>query len=43
LMVELRETEIYALIRMGLLRAEMRNDATAVTEALYAHFDRTLP
>jgi hypothetical protein len=41
--IELRATEIDALIRRGLLRGEMRNDANAVTEALYAHFDRTLP
>jgi hypothetical protein len=43
LTIELRETEIDALVRMGLLRPEMRNDGTAITEALYAHFDRTLP
>jgi predicted N-formylglutamate amidohydrolase len=43
LMIELRETEIDALVRMGLLRPEMRNDASAITEALYVHFDRTLP
>ena len=43
LTIELRETEIDTLVRMELLRAEMRNDATAITEALYAHFDRTLP
>jgi hypothetical protein len=42
LMIELRETEIDTLVRMGLLKIEMRNDATAITEALYAHFDRTL-
>ena len=42
LTIELRETEIDALARMGLLSAEMRNDANAVIEALYMHFDRTL-
>ena len=42
LMIELRETEIDALIRIGLLNAEMRNDASAVSEALYVHLDRTL-
>jgi hypothetical protein len=42
LMIELRETEIDALIRKGLLRAEMRNDQNAVSEALYAYIDRTL-
>jgi hypothetical protein len=40
--IELRETEIDALIRKGLLRAEMRNDQNAVSEALYAYLDRTL-
>jgi hypothetical protein len=43
LVIELFEREIDMLVRMELLRAEMRNDATAITEALYAHFDRTLP
>jgi hypothetical protein len=38
----LRETEIDALIRQGFLRAETRNDPNAVSEALYAYFDRTL-
>jgi hypothetical protein len=42
LTIELRETEIDALIRRGLLRADMRNDPSAVTKALYAHLDGTL-
>jgi hypothetical protein len=42
LMIELRETEIDALIRMGLLNNETRNDPGAVSEALYAFFDSTL-
>jgi hypothetical protein len=42
LTIELRETEIDALVRMGLLKIEMRNDANAIIEAVYAHFDRTL-
>jgi hypothetical protein len=42
LIIELRETEIDALVRMGLLKSEMRNDANAITDALYAFFDRTL-
>jgi hypothetical protein len=42
LTIELRETEIDALIREGLLRADMRNDPSAVTKALYAHLDGTL-
>jgi hypothetical protein len=42
LMIELRETEIDALIRRGLLNNETRNDPGAVSEALYAFFDSTL-
>jgi hypothetical protein len=42
LTIEFRETEIDTLVRMGLLKIEMRNNASAITEALYAHFDRTL-
>ena len=42
LTIELRETEIDALVCVGLLRGEMRNDVNAITDALYAHFDRTL-
>jgi len=40
--IELRDSEIDTLARMGLLRPEMRNDANAISEALYAYFDRTL-
>ena len=35
--VELRETEIDALIRRGLLKAETRNDMYAVRRALYQY------
>ncbi len=42
LMIELRETEIDALIRKGLLEAVMRNDPISVGKALYAYLDRTL-
>ena len=42
LTIELRETEIDALVRIKLLRPEMRNDPSAVSNALYAYFDRTL-
>jgi hypothetical protein len=42
LMVELRATEIDALVRKGLLRSETRNSPRAITEALYAFLDRTL-
>jgi hypothetical protein len=41
-LIELRETEIDALIRMQLLKPEMRNNARAVTAALYAYLDRAL-
>jgi len=41
LTIELRETEIEARVRMKLLRAEMRNDANAITKALYDFFDDT--
>ena len=42
LTIELRETEIDALIRRGSLNTEMRNDPIAVSKALYAHLDLTL-
>ena len=42
LVIELRETEIDALIRMGLLRPEARNSLPAVRDALYDHFEHTL-
>jgi hypothetical protein len=42
LMIELRETEVDALIRGGLLEHETRNDRNAILKALYGHFNRTL-
>jgi hypothetical protein len=42
LMIELRQTEIDALIRKGLLKPETRNNAAALCEALYAFLDGTL-
>jgi hypothetical protein len=42
LMIEVRESEIDALVGMGLLSKETRNDANAIIEALYVLFDRTL-
>jgi hypothetical protein len=42
LMIELRETEVHALIRGGLLKHEVRNDRNAILKALYCHFNRTL-
>jgi hypothetical protein len=41
-MIELREPEIDALIRKGLLAAENRYDYDSVQSALYAFFDRAL-
>jgi SOS response regulatory protein OraA/RecX len=40
--VELRETEIDALIRSNLLTADARNDLQAIRKALYAHLEDTL-
>jgi hypothetical protein len=40
--VEIRETEIDALIRNGLLKSETRNDLDAVRDAIYAHLESTL-
>ena len=42
LWVELRETEIDALMRKGLLKPETRRDQNAIADALYAHLERTL-
>jgi hypothetical protein len=42
LMIELRETEIDALIRKGLLKSETRNETSAIINALYVFLDRTL-
>jgi hypothetical protein len=41
-MAELRETEIDALIRRGLLKRENRDDAEAVLAGLYAFLEQTL-
>jgi hypothetical protein len=42
LIIELRETEIDALIRKGLLPAENRQDYGSVQSALYAFLDHVL-
>ena len=42
LIIELRETEIEALIRRGLLKNETRNDPSAIIDALYAFMESTL-
>jgi hypothetical protein len=41
-MIELRETEIDALIRKGLLPEENRHDYDSVQSALYAFLDHAL-
>ena len=40
--IELRETEIDALTRRGLLKGETRNDGRAVKAAFYQFLDLTL-
>jgi hypothetical protein len=42
LTLEVRETEIDALIRKGMLKAVARNDQDAIRDALYSHLDLTL-
>jgi hypothetical protein len=42
MMIELRDTEIDALIRKGFLREDARNDPEALRNAFYRFLDRTL-
>jgi hypothetical protein len=42
LLIQLRETEIDALICQGLLKLEMRNNPGAVRKAFYTFLDGTL-
>ena len=42
LRIELRETEIFALVRMGLLQPENCNSNEAILTALYAFLDDTM-
>jgi hypothetical protein len=42
LMIELRETEIDALIQKGFLKPDTCNDTSAIVDALYAWFEREL-
>jgi hypothetical protein len=42
LRIEMRETEIDALIELGLLRNDDRPDRNAILSAVYTFFDRTL-
>jgi hypothetical protein len=40
--IELRETEVTALVRKGMLKEDVRSDLRAVKTAFYAFLDRTL-
>ena len=42
LIIELRKTEIDALVRKGMLEAETRNNRQAIRLALYSFLDSTL-
>jgi hypothetical protein len=41
-LIELRATEIDALIKKKFLNADVRNDKGEITDALYAYFDQEL-
>jgi hypothetical protein len=41
-MIEIRDSEVEALVREGALKDDARNDPCAICDALYAHLDRTL-
>jgi hypothetical protein len=40
--IELRETEIGALISKRFLKSDIRNDKSAIADAVYVHFHREL-
>ena len=42
LTLEVRETEIAALVRKGLLSADSQTDAKAIRDAVYSLLDRSL-
>jgi hypothetical protein len=42
LIIEMRATEIDVLIRRCLMKADARNDANVIRNALYQHLDHTL-
>jgi hypothetical protein len=42
LTVELRQTEIDALVRKGFLKSEMRNERKAIIQALYIFLESNL-
>jgi hypothetical protein len=42
LTIEIRDSEVAALVRKQLLKPEVRNDSSAIIDALYAFLDGTL-
>jgi hypothetical protein len=42
LMIEIRDREIDALVRRGLLDVEKRDDTVAIRDAFHQYLDRTL-
>ena len=42
LWVELRDSELDALVQEKLLEPQLRHDENAIADALYAHLERTL-
>jgi hypothetical protein len=40
--IEIRDSEVEALVRKQLLKSEVRNDSSAIIDALYVFLDRTL-
>jgi hypothetical protein len=42
LRVELRETEVNALVRMGFLESDARNERNAIVQALYGFLESNL-
>ena len=42
LMLEIRDSEVDALVHKQLLKPETRNELSAITDALYAFLDQTL-
>ena len=42
LTIELHESEVDVLVQRGLLKAEMRNDTSAIIEALYDYLYHTM-
>ena len=42
LSIEVRETEVDALVRRGFSQQELKEDSDAIMEGLYAYLDQTL-